>query len=182
MTSVMKAINKVHPFTILTKPWLDEELVATVELAFEQYAINRKRDRLIDEYNNIRTNAETFHAIHVLNALKFSVHPDMNFQAIQDFSVGALLLAEDGAIQINAAARRFLATHGWLALGTVNAVADLPAVLSALVGAAQDAPCGQRLKHCSSDGQQFDYIVHDIVAGTLIAFALRPQATHPQSS
>jgi len=57
MSSVLKTVNEANPFKLLTKPWIDDELVATVKLAFEQYALNRKRDQLIDEYAGIRARA-----------------------------------------------------------------------------------------------------------------------------
>ncbi|WP_114969619.1 response regulator [Rhodoferax ferrireducens] len=173
MSSVLKAVNEAHPFKLLTKPWLNGELLATVKLAFEQYALNRKRDRLIDEYSSIRTHAERGHAVHVLAALAHSAHSDMNAEAIHDLPVGTLLLRDGAMVLVNPAAQRFLAALGLSALAGV-AVADLPAALAALVADAFIAPRRQRMKHRLPDHGRLDYVVLEIAAGTLIAFAPAP--------
>lgn len=176
--SVVKAVNEAHPFKLLTKPWCDEELLATVKLAFEQYGVNRKRERLIDEYTGIRANTESAHAYHLLGALAHATHPDMNAEAIHDLPVGALLvkdgalLVKDGAVALaNPAARRFLQSLGLPAPPAGSAVADLPTALAALVAGALAAPRRQRTGHRLAGERQLDYLVQDIAAGTLIAFA-----------
>lgn len=169
--SVVKAVNEAHPFKLLTKPWCDEELLATVKLAFEQYGVNRKRERLIDEYTGIRANTESAHAYHLLGALAHATHPDMNAEAIHDLPVGALLVKDGAVAQANPAARRFLQSLGLPAPPAGSAVADLPVVLAALVAGALAAPRRQRTSHRLAGERQLDYLVQDIAAGTLIAFA-----------
>lgn len=174
MDSVITAVNEAHPFKLLTKPWLDDELQATVKLAFEQYALNRKRDRLIEEYAGIRGNAEQAHAFHVLGALLHSTHPAMTAEAINDLPVGALLLKDDALALLNPTAQRFLAARGLPAPAIGCAVADLPAALSALLATALAARRGQRLSLRGPDDLRLDYFVQEIKAGMLIAFAPRP--------
>lgn len=180
MTSVVKAVNEAHPFKLLTKPWLDEELLATVKLAFEQYAVNVKRNRLIDEYAGIRGNAERAHAFHVLDALMLSAHPAMNEAAIRGLPVGALLLKDGAVALVNPAAPRFLAALGLLSPGEGSLLVDLPAALADLLAAARGAPRRQRASHRLPDGDRLDYFVLDIAAGTLIAFAPTPQTGYAQ--
>lgn len=181
MTSVIKAVNEANPFKLLTKPWLDDELVATVKLAFEQYAVNRKRDRLIEEYGRIRANAECAHAFRVLDALMHSVHPDMNAEAVHDLPGGALLLRDGTVTLVNSATQRFLAVFGLPAPTAGIAVADLPAALAALVAAALAAPRRQRMSHRIPGGGRLDYFALEVAAGTLIVFAPAPQAGLPQA-
>ncbi|WP_296449384.1 hypothetical protein [Rhodoferax sp. UBA5149] len=176
MNSVLKAVNEAHPFKLLTKPWLDAELVATVKLAFEQYTLNRKRDRLIDDYASIRAHSEHGHAVHVLTALAHSAHSDMNAEAIHDLPVGTLLVREGAVALVNPAAQRFLAALGLVAPTAGVAVADLSAVLGALVADAFIAPRRQRMRHRIAGHGRLDYVVLEIAAGTLIAFAPAPQA------
>lgn len=180
MTSVVKAVNEANPFKLLLKPWLDEEIVATVKLAFEQYAVNIKRDRLIDEYAGIRANAERAHAFHVLDALLHSVHPDMNADAVRDLPVGALLLKDGAVALVNPAARRFCAAVRLPVPAAGDGVADLPAPLAAPVAAALATPRRQRASLRLPDGERLDYFVLEIALGTLIAFAPAPQAGHEQ--
>lgn len=174
MDSVIKTVNEAHPFKLLSKPWLDEELLATVKLAFEQYAVNRKRDRLIEEYAGIRSHAERAHAFHVLGALLHSAHPAMNADAINDLPVGALLLKDDALAQLNPTAQRFLAARGLAIPAIGSAMADLPEALATLLTTALAAPCGQRLSLRGPDNLRLDYFVQEINAGTLIAFAPAP--------
>lgn len=174
MTSVIKAVNEAQPFKLLTKPWFDEELLATIRLAFEQYAVNRKRDRLIAEYDGIRANTESVHAFHVLGALNHATPPEMNTEAINDLPVGALLV-KDGAITlINPMARRLLGALGLPLPETGSTVAGLPAALATLVSTALAAARGQRQSHRSAADGRLDYFVQEIAAGTLIAFAPPP--------
>lgn len=179
MTGVLKAVNEANPFKLLTKPWLDEELLATVKLAFEQYVLNRKRDRLLDEYAGIRAQAERSHAFHVLGALTHSTHPDMNAEAIHDLPVGTLL-ARDGVVAlVNPAAQRFLAALGLPVPAAGVAVDTLPAPLARLVAGALAAPRQRRMRHRISGHGRLDYVVLEITAGTLIAFAPAPPSGHP---
>lgn len=174
MSSVIKAVNEAHPFKLLTKPWFDEELLATVKLAFEQYAVNRKRDRLIAEYDGIRINTESLHAYHVLGALSHSTPPAMNAEAINDLPVGALLV-KDGAITLlNPVAQRLLGALGLPLPEIGTTVAGLPAALATLIAAALAAPRGQRQSQRDPSEQRLDYFVQEISAGTLIAFAPPP--------
>lgn len=179
MSSVLKVVNQASPFKLLTKPWFDDELVATVKLAFEQYALNRKRDRLIDDYAGIRAYAERSHAFHVLGALEHSAHPDMNAEAIHDLPVGTLLLREGVVALVNPAAQRFLVALGLPVPAAGVAVATLPTLVAELVAAALAAPRGRRLRHRISGHGQLDYVVLEIAAGALIAFTPAPQAGHP---
>lgn len=174
MTSVLKAVNEAHPFKLLTKPWLDEELVATVKLAFEQYAVNCKRDRLIEDFGRIRVHAERAHAFHVLDALMLSAHPDMNAEAIHDLPAGALLLRDGAVTLVNSATQRFLAALGLPAQAAGVAVAELPEALAALVAAALAAPRRQRISHRITGDGRLDYVVLEVTAGTLIVFASAP--------
>jgi hypothetical protein len=176
MSSVLKAVNEAHPFKLLTKPWLDGELLATVKLAFEQYTVNRKRDRLIAEYASIRAHAERGHVVHVLAALAHSAHSDMNAEAIHDLPVGTLLLQNGAVSLVNSTAQRILVTLGLSTLTAGVAVTELPAVLAALVADAFMAPRRQRMRHRLSGHGRLDYVVLEITAGTLIAFAPAPQA------
>jgi CheY-like chemotaxis protein len=181
MASVLKAVNEASPFKLLTKPWLEGELVATVKLAFEQYAVNRKRDRLIDEYAGIRAYAERSHAFHVLGALTHSAHPDMNVEAIHDLPVGTLLLRDGAVALVNPAARHFLAALGLPAPAAGVKVAALPALLAELTTTALKAPRLQRLRHRIADQGRLDYVVLEVAVGTLIAFAPTTQEEPAQS-
>lgn len=174
MNSVIQAVNEAHPFKLLTKPWHDDELRATIKLAFEQYAVNCKRDRLIDDYRVIRSNAERAHAFHVLGALLHSAHLAMNADAINDMPVGALLLKDDAMVLLNPSAQRFLAARGLPIPAIGCAVADLPVALTALLSTALAAPRGQRLSLRAPDDLRLDYFVKAIDTGTLIAFAPAP--------
>ncbi|MEO8119825.1 MAG: hypothetical protein ABI606_10945, partial [Rhodoferax sp.] len=164
MSSVLKAVNEAHPFKLLTKPWLNDELVATVKLAFEQYAFNRKRDRLIDEYAGIRAHAERGHTFHVLSALTHSAHSDMNAKAIHDLPVGTLLVKDGAVTLVNPAAQRFLAALGLPAPAAGVDVADLQMVFATLVRSALAAPSRQRMRHRISGHARFDYVVLEIAA------------------
>ena len=171
ISSVVRAVNEAHPFKLLTKPWHDEELLATVKLAFEQHGVNRKRERLIDEYAGIRASTESAHAYHLLGALAHATHPDMNAEAIHNLPVGALLLKDGAVVLVNSAAQRCLTALGLPAPQAGSAVADQPAALGALVSAALATPRRQRMNHRLPGERQLDYLVQDIAAGTLIAFA-----------
>lgn len=177
MNSVIQAVNEAHPFKLLMKPWLDDELRATIKLAFEQYAVNRKRDRLIEEYAGIRSNAERAHTLHVLGALLHSTHPAMTADAINDMPVGALLLKNDVLVLLNPTAQRFLAARGLPTPAIGCAVADLPVALTALLTNVIAAPRKQRLSLRDTGDMRIDYFVQEINAGTLIAFAPTPQAS-----
>ncbi len=179
MDKVVNSINAVNPFKLLLKPWIDAELVATVKLAFAQYAVNRKRDHLIDDYASIRASAENSHASHVLDAL-MAVHPDLSIDAICDLPVGALLLRGGIVLQVNAAAQRFFAARGFLASFVGKAVGVLPAALAALIAAALAVPRRQRRSHTFSGSGRIDYFVLDIPSGTLIAFAPAPKTGQQQ--
>lgn len=174
MGSVLNTVNQAHPFKLLTKPWLDVELVATVRLAFEQYALNRRRDRLIDEYAGIRALAERSHAFHVLGALTHSTHPDINAEAIHDLPVGTLLLRDGLVALVNPAAQRFLAHLGLPVPAAGVAVDALPKSLAGLVAGVVDAPHGRRLKVLISGHGQLDYVVLAIASGALLAFVPVP--------
>lgn len=179
MNSVVQAVNEAHPFKLLMKPWLDDELRATIKLAFEQYAVNRKRDRLIEEYAGIRISAERVHAFHVLGALLHSAHPAMTADAINDMPIGALLLKDDALVLLNPTAQRFLAARGLPAPATGCAIADLPVVLTALLTTAIAAPRGQRLNLRGYEDLRIDYFVQEVNAGTLVAFApTRHESVH----
>ncbi|MDE2428693.1 MAG: response regulator [Burkholderiales bacterium] len=172
LISVLKAVNQAHPFQVLSKPWMDDELIDTINLAFEQYAINRKRDRLISEYNGIRSNAEYSHAFHALGALAHVVRRDMHVQAIQDLSVGAFLLVDGDVVIVNPAAQRFLTALNMMVPATGSAFCNMPPEFSAALA----APRGQRIKQKLPGNGKFDYVALDIAAGTLIAFAPEPQS------
>lgn len=178
MTSVLTTVNAAHPFKLLTKPWLDAELVATVQLAVKQYAVNRQRDQLIDDYVGIRANSESAHAFRMLGAMTYSAHPDMNAAAIHDLPVGALLLQDGAVALVNPVAQRFLATLGLPGPAAGIAVRDLPPMLATLVTAALDAPRRQRVRHQVPGDGRYDFFALEIVGGTLIAFAPEPQAGH----
>lgn len=179
MDNMVKTINEANPFKLLIKPWDNEELVATVKLALEQYAVNLKRDRLIDDYATIRASAESSHASHVLDAL-MSVPPDINIDAIGDLPVGVLLLKNGAVSQVNSAAQRFLAAVGLPAPVVGKVVGTLPASLFALIAAALAAQRRQRRSHSISGGGRLDYFVLDLPYGTLIAFAPAPKAGQPR--
>lgn len=175
MVSVLKTVNDASPFKLLTKPWLDAELLATVKLAFEQYAVNRKRDRLIGDYASIRASAERSHASHVLDAM-MSVPPDMKVGVVADLPVGVLLLMDGAVAQVNAAAQRFLAGLGLTVPEAGEAVSLQPAPLFAFIAAALATPRRQRRSHPVAEGGRLDYFILDLAAGTLIVFAPAPKA------
>lgn len=181
MTSVMWAVNEAHPFKLLTKPWFGEELLATVRLAFEQYAVNRKRDRLIDEYASIRSNAERAHAFHVLDALMNSVHPGINAEAVKGLPVGALLVKDGTMAVVNAAAQRFFSALGLPALAAGSSVAGLPPIVAGLVGVASEAPRRERRSWRIPGNGRIDYFALEVDTGTLIAFAPLLEPGHPLS-
>lgn len=172
LNGVLAAVNQSHPFKLLTKPWLNDELIATVKLAFAQYAVNRKRDLLIDEYSGIRSNAERSHAFHVLDALLHSLHSNMSAEAIHQLPVGALLLREGAVAIVNAAAQRFLCMLGLAIPSPGSALSGLPATLAT----ALTAPRRQRIQHRVAGQPRLDYFVLELAAGTLIAFAPEPRA------
>lgn len=176
LNSVLAAVNQAHPFKLLTKPWLNEELIASVKLAFAQYAINRKRDLLIDEYSGIRSNAERSHAFHVLDALLHSLHSNMSAEAIHQLPVGALLLREGAVAIVNAAAQRFLGMLELAVPSPGSTLSSLPATLAA----ALTAPRRQRIQHRVVGQPRLDYFVLELAVGTLIAFAPEPRAEHFQ--
>lgn len=178
MSSVLKAVNNAYPFKMLTKPWLDEELVAIIDLAFEQYALNCRRDRLIDEYAGIRANAECAHAFHALAALMHTVHPALSDAALADLPVGALLVADGKVTRINPAAQRFITVLGLPPPVLEGIVDEQPAALVALLGAALVAPRRERVAYRIADGGRLDYFAADTDAGTLIVFAPMPETGH----
>lgn len=174
LNSVLRAVNQANPFKLLIKPWLNEELVETVKLALLQYALNRQRDCLIEEYSDIRDNAERSHAFNVLNALIHSIHNDMTAKAIEQLPVCALL-CKDGEVQSsNALASQFLHDmHN-------TAKRNQPTLIqSELLKEALIAPRRQRLQKRISDHEILAYVVFDLLIGTLIIFALEPVVGHP---
>lgn len=166
---VLKAANLVNPFKLLIKPWLNEELVETVTTALSQYELEKQRDELIEEYSDIRMNAERSHAFNVLNALLYSIHGDMSATAIQHLPVCALIW-KDRAVQLaNPAAR--------LALDQAkpDGVQSLPALLEEMA----KAPRRQRFQLRLSDTDILAYAVIDLAIGTLMMFTFEPIVGHP---
>lgn len=173
LSSVLKAVNQAHPFKLLAKPWLDEELIASVNLALEQYAINRKRTQLITEYSGIRATAERSHAYNMLDAVLHSAHHEMSHAAILNLPVGALLLQDGAPTLINSTAQHLLAANG---LAVPQAAGSLPEALPDGMAAALAAPRRQRSRQRIPGGPAIDYVALEIKAGTLLIFAPVPQA------
>jgi FixJ family two-component response regulator len=171
LNSVLRAVNQANPFKLLLKPWLNEEMLETVKLALSLYARNRKRDLLIEEYIEVRDNAERFHAFNVLNALLFSIHSDMTASAIQNLPVCALLWKDDAVHLTNAFADQFLQN---MAIGN-----DDPIKLSNFLKEILIAARRQRFQKRISENEILAYIVFDLMIGTLIIFALEPVVGHP---
>lgn len=175
LTGVVKAFNEARPFKLLFKPCNDDELVATVKLAFEQYAVNRKRQVLLDEYDGIRAITRRGHAYRMIDALMLSLVPAIDSEAIARLPVGALLLTNGVVTQVNPMAQRFLLLLGLPALAAGVSESELVEDLSALFA----SPHGQHLSRRLSDQSRLDYFVQDIAAGTLLVFAPTPQTGYP---
>lgn len=173
--SVLRAVNQAHPFKLLVKPWLNEELLATVRLALEQYVLNRERERLLKEYNGILNNAEGAHAFRTLDALMHSIHKDMAVDAIHHLPMGACLLVNGVVSLCNANAHRFLGELDQVSLTTGTLAEELPAALKPAYSAARK----QRIRLHLNEQQRLDYFVLDLSIGTLIAFAPEPKLGRP---
>ncbi|MBI3730617.1 MAG: hypothetical protein HY254_20090 [Burkholderiales bacterium] len=175
LDSVLRAVNQAHPFKLLVKPWLNEELLATVSQALTQYVVNRERERLLKEYNGILSNAETAHAFRTLEALMHSIHKDMAIDAIDKLPMGACLLVNGVVSRFNRAAIRVLEELDQPQINVGTLAKELPAVLQEAYGAVRK----QRLQTRLADEQRLDYFVLDLSAGTLIAFATEPRLGRP---
>lgn len=173
LSSVLKAVNQAHPFKLLAKPWLDEDLIANVNLALEQYAINCMRTQLIAEYSGIRFQAERSHAYSMLGAVLHSVHPEMHHDAIQSLPVAALLLQDGALTLINGTAQRLLGAAG------LAVAPDGPALAFALTSALA-APRRQRSRQQIAGLGSMECIALEIKAGTLIIFAAVPGTEQAQ--
>lgn len=178
LSSVLTTVNTAHPFKLLTKPWIDAELVATVKLALKQYGINLQREQLMEDYAGIRANSESAHAFRMLSAMTHSVHPDMSAAAVHDLPVGALLLQNGTVALVNPAAQHLLPKLGLPGPALGIAVQDLPPMLATLVTAALAAPRRQRVRHQIPGNGRYDFFALEIAGGTLIAFAPEPQIGH----
>ncbi|MBX9869980.1 MAG: hypothetical protein K2X63_09290 [Burkholderiaceae bacterium] len=177
LNSVLRAVNQANPFKLLIKPWLNEELVETVKLALLQYALNRQRDCLIEEYSDIRDNAERSHAFNVLNALIHSIHNDMTVTAIHQLPVCALLCNDGEVHSGNALANQFL--HDMHDMHDLAKRNQPSLIKSELLKEALVAPRRQRLQKRISDNEILAYVVFDLLVGMLIIFALEPVVGHP---
>jgi FixJ family two-component response regulator len=177
LNSVLRAVNQANPLKLLVKPWLNEELVDTVKLALSQYTLNRQRDSLIEEYMDVRDNAERSHAFNVLNALIHSIHNDMTAAAIHQLPVCALL-CKDGVVQSgNALANQFLHdVHDVFNKATKN---QPWLTQSELLQEALIAPRRKRQQKRISENEILAYVVFDLMIGTLIIFTLEPVVGHP---
>lgn len=182
LTSVLKAVNQAHPFKLLAKPWLDEELIASVALALEQYAINRKRAQLMAEYSGIRATAERSHAYNMLNAVLHSAHADISPDAIASLPVGALLLQNGALTLINSTGQRLLATAGLSVVPADQAIVCLPDALAFALKSTLAAPRRQRSRHSIPGLGNIDCMALEIKAGTLVIFAAMPGAEQPQET
>ncbi|MFZ6642016.1 hypothetical protein ACO0LL_19990 [Undibacterium sp. TC4M20W] len=175
LDSVLRVVNQAHPFMVVTKPWLDEELQATVSLALKQYAVNRERERLLKEYNGILNNAGTAHAFRTLDALMYSIHKDMTADAIDNLPMGACLMVDGVVSKYNSTAIRMLRELDQTQINIGAQIEELPAVL-------QNAYAAERKRRVQTrlDGQhRLDYFVLDLSVGTLIAFAPEPRLGRP---
>lgn len=177
LSSVIRAVNLTNPFKLLSKPWQDEELCATVQLACEQYARAQALERQLGEYRNIRASAERSHAFHALGALLHAIHPDINRQELAGLPVGALLVQDQTVVLVNPAAQGLLATLGLEVPAPGSAQAGLPAGLTALL----DAPRRARLCHQRFGAAKLAYFVMELNAGTLLCFALTPRFGHNEA-
>jgi len=175
LDSVLRAVNQAHPFKLLVKPWLNEELLATVNQALTQYVVNRERERLLKEYNGILSNAETAHAFRTLEALMHSIHKDMAIDAIDNLPMGACLLVNGVVSRLNRTAVRVLKELDQAQINIGTLAKELPAVLQEAYGAVRK----QRVQTRLADQQRLDYFVLDLSAGTLIAFAPEPRLGRP---
>ncbi len=175
LDSVLRAVNQAHPFKLLVKPWLNEELLTTVNLALTQYLANRERERLLKEYNGILCNAETAHAFRTLDALMHSIHKDMVAEAIDNLPMGACLLADGVVSRFNRTALRILGDLAQALPSTGMPVSGLAPVLQEAYGAARKRRVQTRL----DEQQRLDYFVLDLSVGTLIAFAPEPRLGRP---
>ncbi len=181
MGSVLKAVNEAYPFKLLTKPWIDEELVAMVELGFEQYGLHFRRDHLIEDYTAIRTHSERAHALRALDGFLLAAHPGMSLEMVDELPVGALVLQNGRVIQLNPAGRRMLTASGMAIPQQDQAVADLPPELASLVYAALVAPPLRRTSVRPAARWRLDFFTTDADVGTLIAFALQAELDRPAS-
>ncbi len=173
--SVLRAVNQAHPFKLLVKPWLNEELLDTVNMALQQFMQNRENGRLLKEYNGILSTAEAAHAFRVLDALMHSIHTDIAMDALRKLPVGACLLA-NGIIRLcNAPAGRFLQDMGHPLIREGEQTGQLPPVLRG----ALDTERRKRVRLRINDQQRLDYFVLELSAGTLIAFAPEPRLGRP---
>ena len=175
LDSVLRAVNQAHPFKLLVKPWLNEELIATITLALEQYVLNHERERLIREYSGILNNAEAAHAFRTLDALMLSIHKDMAADAIHQLPIGACLLVNGVVSQCNNSAQRFLKELGQEAIINGNKAEHLPVVLQGALAANKRRRMQLRL----NPQQRLDYFVLELTAGTLIGFAPEPGLGRP---
>ncbi|PXX45066.1 hypothetical protein [Undibacterium pigrum] len=175
VSNVFNAVNQSQPYKLLTKPWLNEDLLTTVRQALEQYTLKLERERLLKEYNGILNNAEGAHAFRTLDALMHSIHKDIATDAIQHLPMGACLLV-DGVVSLcNASANRFLRELDQTPLTSGISVEDLPAALKPAYGARRK----QRMQLRLNGQQRLDYFVLDLSIGTLIAFAPEPRLGRP---
>lgn len=175
LDSVLRAVNQAHPFKLLVKPWLNEELLATVNLALTQYVVNCERERLLKEYNGILCNAETAHAFRALEAIMHSIHKDMATDAIDNLPIGACLLVNGAVSRLNRTAIRVLKELDQAEINIGTLAEELPAALQEANAAVRK----QRGQTHLADQQRLDYFVLDLSVGTLIAFALEPRLGRP---
>lgn len=175
LENVLRAVNQAHPFKLLVKPWLNEELLETVDQALKQYVQNCENGRLLKEYNGILNNAEAAHAFRVLDALMLSIHKDIATNALHKLPVGACLLA-NGVIELcNAPAQRFLQTLDQKPITDGAPIDQLPTVLHGALKTERRKRVQLRL----NPHQRVDYFVLELTAGTLIAFAPEPRLGRP---
>lgn len=170
-SGVVRAVNEAHPFKVLTKPWLDDELLAVTELAFELYALNGRRDRLLDDYAAIRVEAERLHAARTLDALAEALLPGISPEAIDALPVGAILVHEAHVAQANPAAHDVLARYALAAPAPGTPLNELPVALALLLSSALATPHRQRDHYAFADGRRLDYVTAATAGGTLVLFA-----------
>ncbi|MFZ6741870.1 hypothetical protein ACO0LC_01410 [Undibacterium sp. JH2W] len=175
LSSVLRAVNQAHPFKLLVKPWLNEELLATVNQALEQYVLNRERERLLREYNGILHNAEAAHAFRSLDALMHSIHKEMAADAIHRLPMGVCLLVDGAVHMMNANANRYLKELDLAPINVASLLEELPSVLRQ----AYDAKRKQRVQARLNEQRRLDYFVLDLSIGTMIAFAPEPRLGRP---
>ncbi|MCH8618325.1 hypothetical protein [Undibacterium sp. TS12] len=178
LDSVLRAVNRAHPFKLLIKPWHNEELTATVRLAMEQYAENRDRETLLRDYKGLLQNAEAAHAFRAIGALMHSIHRDIAIESLYKLPVGVCLLA-DGMVKFcNQQAQHTLKDMDPSPLISGVAIGQLPAILRD----ALKADRSKRIQIRLNEQQRLDYFVLDLNVGTLIAFAPEPGLGRPQQA